>query len=303
MMKIFPYIFVLIVLFTIFSCEKRSEFPEDYEIIELKFPEKSEIRDIVLMNDSVIFLCGGEKYNHGYIYKSSDSGSTWHISMSDDNFSVNALCYCQNQHIFAAGDSMKIWRSIDFGITCQAIFAWNNDEILAVGGEYYQKGLTSKSETGSWSWKQTSWDNAWFDMEVVDTNKVIISGYGKVLISNNRGKDFIDSELYGDVFVSVITDNENNTYVLGQSGALYVLNGNRFEKHQKISGLINDIALNNNTGFAVGNSGSIYQIDEFTGKWTNLVEFTTHDFSIIQNVGTDFLLGTVEGDLFLIRQF
>jgi photosystem II stability/assembly factor-like uncharacterized protein len=316
-MRKFIVIILILSLITAFSCTKETTFPSEYNLIEISFSEKTEIRDFASQNDSVFYVCGGSKNENGYVYRSSDTGKTWEIVMQSDSFAVNTLYVDEYSGFWAAGDSLNIWNSKDEGVVWASydisnypwdnyiipylgIYAWNEKEILAVGGEFYQKGISSKTKTGSWPWVQTSWDNEWYDLLVWNINYVLISGYGQVLFSDDRGETFHDSKLYGDAFVQLEINPYNEIFVLGQHGEIYQYNNQNWIKIENLTGKFSDIAFSNDNAFVGGQNGCFYVGDVHCEEWQKIEEFTSENITSIVSLNQAIFIGTQNGKMYSV---
>ena len=260
------------------------------------------------MDETHLMICGGRTYHHGYIYKSDDGGKSWQLSYTNDRLSINTLYLDENNSFWAAGDSLKLYKSTDKGSSWEeyplsnypwsnyknpyhAIYAWNDKEILAVGGEYYQKGITSKTETGNWPWKQTSWDNQWFDLQIFKIDEVLISGYGEVLYSNNKGRDWFDTNLYGDAFVDIETNSYEEIFLIGEHGEIYRYNNQSWVRVARLKGTFNALAFSEHHAIAAGHHGNLWFGGPHCDNWQKTEPFTDAGISAIRSIGDNFLIG------------
>ncbi len=297
------------------SCQKEKSLPSDLLLSEIYFPENTEIKDMISVNDSVLFVCGGRRDQHGYIYQSKDKGESWSMRLILDDASINCIHISDEGGYWAGSDSLRIWHSKDLGQTWEeyeisnypwdnylnpyhAIYAWNSKSILAIGGEYYQKGITSKTETGDYPWVQTSWDNQWFDLIVWFENNVLISGYGQVLYSDNFGKEFHETGLYGDAFIDLEKTDDNEIFVLGEHGEIFQYNNLSWVRHTNIQGRFNDMALGEKYSLFVGQSGIFFLADENLNEPIEIEPFTSSHLSLAHAHGNDFLIGTLDGKIY-----
>lgn len=318
-MQKFAYILIFSFALLVISCQKQETLPNDLVLSEIYFPEKTEIKDMISVNDSVLFVCGGRRDQHGYIYQSKDKGENWSMRLILDDASINCIHISDEGGYWAGGDSLRIWNSKDFGQTWQeydisnypwdnylnpyhAIYAWNPKSIFAIGGEYYQKGITSKTETGDYPWVQTSWDNEWFDLIVWHENNVLISGYGQVLYSDDFGKEFHETGLYGDAFVDLEKSDNDEIFVLGKHGEIYQYNNLSWVKHANIQGRFNEMALGDNYSLFIGQSGVLFIADENINNPIEIEPFTTDHLTLAHAHGEDFFIGSQEGKLYLLKK-
>ncbi|MEA1873658.1 MAG: hypothetical protein U9N51_04395 [Bacteroidota bacterium] len=305
--------------FILTSCEREQAIPTDFQVQQISFPEQTEIRDVMALNDSVLFLCGGQKNTRGFIYQSIDAGENWTNQLSIDFSAINALYVDEKSGYWAAGDSLQIWHCPNLNGDWElyeisnypwdnylnpysAIYAWNQNEIFAVGGEFYQKGITSKTETGNYPWKQTSWDNQWFDLHVWGISNVLISGYGQILYSDDRGKTFYDTELYGDAFVDIEENAFDEIFVLGEHGEVFRYNNQSWGSKARLSGNFNDMAFSDNYAILIGQRGLLFFGDAYANDFTKTEHFTDDNLSHIYAFKNNFLIGSENGNLYLLKK-
>lgn len=300
------------------SCEKPVPLPSDYTLSKVNFIENFKIRDIQPLNDTLVILCGGKSYDHGYIYSSTNGGKTWFQTYSNDYLSINAVYGNHHQDtLWAAGDSLKIYQSTNKGQSWQAytmssfpydeyknpyyaIYAWSGREILAVGGEYYQKGITSKTGTGDWPWLHTSWDNQWFDLLVFNDNEVFVSGYGQVLYSNDKGNSFQPLNVSGDAFVELEKNLNDEIFLLGEHGKIYSYNEQTWEKVAKIKGSFNTMSINDRHILIGGQNGNLWIGNVHAENFKKVQSFTNANISVIKAVGNNFLIGCEDASLYYL---
>jgi len=305
--------------FILTSCEREQAMPSEFQIQQISFPEQTEIRNIMALNDTVLFLCGGQKNRHGFIYQSVDAGETWTNVLSIDFSAINALYVDEKSGYWAAGDSLRIWHCPNpngdwelYEISnypwdnylnpYAAIYAWNHDEIFAVGGEFYQKGITSKTETGDYPWTQTSWDNQWFDLHVWGISNVLISGYGQILYSDDRGKTFYDTELYGDAFVDLEKNTYDEIFVLGEHGEVFRYNNQSWVSKARLSGYFNDMSFSDDYTLLVGQRGLLFFGDAHANDFIKTKAFTDENLSLSYAFKNEFFIGSKNGNLYLLAK-
>ncbi len=316
-MRVFALFFICIG-FVFTACEREQIMPSEFQLQQLVFSEQTEIRDVKALNDSILFLCGGQKNTHGFIYISKDAGNTWTNALTVDFSAINALYVDEISGYWAVGDSLRIWHCPEPGgdwglyeisnypwdnylIPYSAIYAWNRNEIIAVGGEFYQKGITSKTETGTYPWKQTSWDNEWFDLFVWDISNVLISGYGQILYSDDRGKTFYDTELYGDAFIALKKNLYDEIFVLGEHGEVFRYNNQSWVSKARLYGHLNDMAFSADYAILIGQRGVMFFGDAHANGFTKIEGFTDANLSLIYAHEDDFLIGTEDGNLYRLE--
>lgn len=308
-------------MFIFTACDDQNNIEYTPKLNEYQVDEDITICDIEFISDEIGLLCGGAKNDFGSIYKSTDGGETWTQTFRSDTLSVNDIFFLNDSVVYACGDSLMVLKSIDGGDNWETIVLSNlpweayyvpyncifaNDElnIFAVGGEHYNKGLLSETEEGNAHWSHTSYDNQFNAICFVSEYVGFFAGYGILLVTEDGGNtlDYIDLE--GNDFVDLEIDKYNTVYALSENGILYSTNDLGYNWNTEIGsyqGGFNDLHFNESLGIVCGNNGTIYrkEFGEFT--WTKLkgiTDFNLH--SVFVKPNGEVLIGAENGKVLML---
>ena len=313
MKKLLP----IILLFIIFSCDNEPQIEDVFSIEKIDIEAGSEIKDMLLVNDNIIYLTGGKKSEEGFIFRSQNGGKSWVNVLHTDNLSVNSIYFREKCKYWAAGDSIVIWRSED-GLNWQKnikapcywnncrnpyhdIQVWKESKVFAVGGEFFQRGITSFSNTGLSYWIQLYWGNQLNDF-IIDAGKTIIAGYGIVLQTDTISfEDFDDMDIYGENFIKLSKNPEGDLFLLSQKGKIFEYINEKWEKTDNLKGNYRDFCFSGNTGLALGDNG-VLALSEDNGKtWEKYNFINNKNLSCIESTNDGFLIGCRDGSLYRIE--
>ena len=309
------------IMFVFIACDDDNNVEYQPKLTEYQVDEDITICDIEFINDEIGLLCGGAKNDFGSIYKSIDGGETWVRTFRSDTLSVNDIFFLNDSVVYACGDSLMVIKSIDGGdnwetlvlsnlpwdaykVPFNCIYANDESNIFAVGGEHYNKGLFSETEDGNIHWSHTSYDNQFNAICFVSEYVGFFAGYGILLVTEDGGNTFDYIELEGNDFVDVETDNYNTVYALAENGILfstYDLGYNwNTEIHNYLGGL-NDMHFNASFGIVCGNDGLIYRRENGVSTWTKLkgvTDFNLHSVFVKSN--GEVLIGAENGKVLML---
>lgn len=297
------------------ACDNPKEgLPEKYQVSQFNINAEGEVRDIIFPDDSLWLVCGGNRNKNGYIYASNDKGESWNQCFKTDDASINALYYSDKANFWAAGDSIRIWRSDNgqswyenprapcYWNNCEnpyyAIHIWGKHHVFAVGGEYFQRGITSESGTGVSYWIQLYWPNQWNDL-YVDGYDVIVAGYGMVIQSTDTVENFNDMDVYRENFTGLAVNRNNELFMLAEQGKIYqLINETEWSEKSEIKGRFRDLGFNTNLGCVVGDDACIGISENDGYTWQQYRFVSNEHLSCVKADGNVFLIGTCSGKLF-----
>jgi len=320
-MKWLAYISALLLLFVASGCD-RDEIPsldEAYQIKQLNIDAPGEIRQFMMPGDSLWFVCGGDKSGQGFIYRSTNQGNTWERVLKTENLSVNAMFYSPDAGYWAGGDSISLWRSEDginwtqnpeapcYWSNCRnpyhAVHVWKQHLFFGVGGEYFQRGITSRSTTGNSYWVQLYWPNQFNDLLVAskgDGEHVYIAGYAMVLHSSDSAQNFSDMNMREKNYIA-IRQNSKGIFMLSEDGSVFQLEQDAWEHVSASAGRFRDMDFNTREGLVAGDDGRVFRVN-LLGREPRLYAFPDgKNLSAVKGINDDFLIGTRSGNLYYLQ--
>ncbi|MFW6302844.1 MAG: WD40/YVTN/BNR-like repeat-containing protein [Bacteroidales bacterium] len=307
----------IILLIFLGSCrDEIDDMPTDFITTKLHLQMDGEIKDMLILNDSSWYICGGDKSDKGFIFLSENQGQSWETVLETRNHSVNALFYSPEAKYLAGGDSIKLWRSEDgrswrenprapcYWSSCRnpyhALHVWKKNLVFAVGGEYFQRGITSRSTTGDSYWVQLYWPNQLNDM-IVNHHEVTIAGYAMVLHSDDTAQNFRDMKMYKKNYISLAQTTNGDMLMLAEEGNIYKLTENGWEEKADLQGRFRDLAFSSSSGIAIGDKG-IIAIGNAQGENWKIHQFINDKhLSCVTAIAQGFLLGCRDGSLYLLE--
>ncbi len=233
----FWIIAVVLVLSLASACRKENEvLPVEVILVNPGIP----LRDIVFLNDSVGFVCGGQKNTSGLIYRTTDGGLSWQIVYENNHHCLYTIGFTDTMAGIAGGDSLFMLRSQDGGFNWQ--FYWLADSvppnafdrpafrkmsisrsnIYIAGGENFKKGVFYKSTDKGTTWSYKVVANELTGISFDDSGKGWICGNGLVMRTGDSAVLWADAGFSGDFFSSVCFPARDTGYIACYSGTIYL---------------------------------------------------------------------------------
>ena len=279
------------------SCESHRRERVSLNIEKIKLDNDFRINKIIFINKDLGFLCGGNKNNNGYIYKTTDGGNSWQLKYRCDSLSIRDIYYVSDSLILACGDSMLLLNSFNTGESWQvfkfanfpyeaykvpynAVYAKDLKKIVLAGGEHFEKGLLSKTETGNYPWVHDSYDNQFNSLHFVNEYFGIICGYGIVLLTEDGGNTYSFVDLGADDFVDVEFVN-GEVYILGSSGIIYKSSDLGYNCIKEINLILkgyNDLSIGEEFKIAVGLGGKAFLKYNNDLNWMEISNMPKQDY-------------------------
>lgn len=264
------------------------------------------IYDLIFVNDSIAYLCGGILWESGVIAKSSDGGLTWTVQQTADNV-LYKVAFKNVDEGIAVGFSGRVWKTVNGGnnwelsesspnypVFTDAVFLNDNKVIMSAGYSYYFGGFASYFFYGP-SFNDSIINQ---DMESVyffNEQEGLIAGYGVVYKTFDGGKTWQGLSVDGDFFKDITFNASNEGLLIGYRGKIFTSknSGDTWEKSDRkasfftTKGNLEDADLNDRQAFVCGQNAVLYYADNFfEHSWSQV----DHPFS------GDFLNLTLKND-------
>lgn len=284
-------------------------------------PVNARINKSIWLDANTGFICGGEKNTKGFIYQTTDGGSSWQNVFSSDSkslydiFFVNdTIAYCCGDKLFLlkSKDNGKTWKEVEYAfvpeyfnyVPLRCIFG-NYRFLMIIGGENYDTGnaLWLENDNLRWVWH--------FDHEFrtglnFNTENYLLCGYGNCFKTTDYGYNYTPTKLAGDYFTSSATINDKLGYACGYNGGIFkttdagaswemIVDANKLSKKRKhFNGMC---FIDANNGWVVGDEGVIMQTTD--GKtWKELEPIGKTDLlSIVKDKSNNLVISTADGKL------
>lgn len=288
-MKWLKYLFFTTVLF---SCQKEKI---SFEMEQIPLDTQDNIYDLLFVNDSLAFLCGGKLWETGIVAKSIDGGASWENVLIADNV-LYKVTFKNTLEGIAVGFSGRVWQTTDGGenwnltesapnypVFTDAVFLNNDKVILSAGYSYYFGGFAN------YSFNEQSFGDSLIeqDMEAVhffDENEGLMVGYGVAYKTYNGGANWSAVSVDGDYFRDVEFNSSKEGLLIGYRGKIFSSKdaGDHWEKIGKkasfftTKGNLEDVALNEREAFICGQNAAFFYSSNFIeGNWLGVA----HDFN------------------------
>ncbi len=306
--------FFSLLLFAFAGCEKDT-ISLDYA--ELNTAADTKLRGIYFLNETIGFVCGGEKNQSGIILKTTDGGSNWQKVYSG-TLALRDITFVNDSLGFACGDSVLILKTIDGGATWNklplpftpvhitpftSIQFTDAEHGYVCGGENWESGLAFRTHDGGINWDY----QAFYSTEITENFFVndttgFLSANGAVYKATS---DFLVFDLLapeGDLFTSVCFTSADEGFVCGYEGSIYKTTdagANWKQVREGNSAFSQAVHFNkvrfagSTKGLAVGVDGAVFYSDDAGENWkqsNNFPDATIYS-AFVLNATTLYLSG------------
>lgn len=208
-----------------------------WEKLYIPFPDfplayRVPLRKIFFINDSTGFICGGGKFGQGIIFKTTDQGQTWKLSLFEHE--LRDILFTNQTSGFACGYG-AIFNTTDCGNTWKVLKTPNEfyTSLIKYGAQLWTAGynggiFNSVEEDMDWKAKNSS-NNAFnaathFNCLVATENGILIAAGndGILSISRDMGNSWAEGESFnGTTIRSIILTSNNSGMAVGNEGKIY----------------------------------------------------------------------------------
>lgn len=289
---------------------------------EISTQNEYQLHDVFFVDDSVGYVCGGQRYTIGVVLKTADGGQTWTAADSIIPKCAYASHFFSAAEGFIGGfdswlaytnDSCHNFSTSTGNYTpINDITFIDRNHGLCVDGAGYAVGHILYTSNGGASWTSTDYPNNLRAVQFVDSNTVYASGYGVIYKSTNGGQSFFPLDVHGDFFVAMDFSSPQTGYFAGYQGMLLktsngglsfkkLRNGNGFFEHREHFECVN--FWNNETGYAAGDAGLMLQTTDGGESWKTVKTFTDVNLRAIHLFSaTEGIIVGDQGKIFLFKQ-
>jgi photosystem II stability/assembly factor-like uncharacterized protein len=281
--------------------------------VQIQSPITSDWNKVLYINDSIGFICGGNKYAHGYVLVTRDAGNHWDTSFASAPKALYTMVF-MNQKLYCTGYDGFYFMSADSGRTWvewnypqykrfNQIFFANNQKVFAAVGEGFDNGTIyqSNDEGLSWSRKDT-FVKVIKSLYFIDEQVGFAGSYGSIYKTIDGGNSWQPTTADGDFFVKIEFCTPTIGYAIGYFGKILkttdagnhwkkILNEN-FQFNEKSN--FNDACfVNDKKCIVVGNKGYMIQTLDGGESWQSIEKFTQEDLvSVAMNNGVLTTVGS-----------
>lgn len=281
-----------------------------------------QLRDVFFVNDSVGYICGGDKWTIGVLLKTTDGGNTWSQPDSVFNACAYSMQFFSAAEGFIAGNVSDWAYTADSGKTFTAsqsdylginqVAFINRQWGVRVSGDGYATGTIATTRDGGNTWQKTSLSNNMMAVSFADSNTAYAAGFGVIYKSTDAGLTFNPLDARGDFFTDISCPSANVAYFAGYEGLILKTTdgGQTFKKiHNGNVPFAKRIHFetiefwDNNTGYAAGDAGYLLKTENGGDSWQVVTQFTSANLRSIHlfNPNAGIITGD-EGKIFLFKQ-
>ncbi len=296
---------ISILVFFMFSCKKQERVIVTKKI-EIGAVEN--INAISFLNDSIGFMCGGEKYTSTLLLKTTDAGNTWSnvvLQASSQRKAMYGIATNKKDAILCAGYGGAMQVSTDSGSSFHYVQhpAWlelkgvcyrTQDSVVLCGGLNFRQGnITMLDKNGNTTFSNIDTTNFECSSVYFTSPSVgYIAGYGVLLKTIDGGKTWQATNAKNDFFASVCFAN-NIGIAVGKEGSILksIDYGTTWEPIKKTNipfkknvRLNKVVALHTNHYVCVGDNGIVCESTDAGEHWELIKEFTQEDIKDIVQI-------------------
>lgn len=231
------FFFLLFVLILFLSCRKEKiELKHE----EFRLPDHINLYGLYFTDEFNGFLVGGEKGVAGALYKTMDGGQSWNLDFETDKY-LRDVSFYDSQTGYICGDSILIIKTSDGGITWEKMeYPWlppdnyilplshieHVDDTVAFisGGAYFDRGLVFKTRNGGQWWQFSMFHNEIATSYFKSDTAGIFGGYGLMTTTQDGGLSYQPIDIKGDFYRSFYFLSDNSGFACGYNGGIYETN-------------------------------------------------------------------------------
>lgn len=315
------YVTAFIILLLCSNCSKEKLSPGQAETIVSG--TGNDLLDIYFINDTEGYITGGRTFYENIILKTTDGGLHWEPMpiLNNDHKSINTLFYYDQRKIYAVGLDGKTYINYLNGENVwhlhqniwwewvRDIYFGHPDSGIAITGRSWSYGAIHKIDSQGNALQRDTFNFELNDL-LVSGDHYLISGYGVILLSQDKGNTWKHTNASGDHFIKMTPAGPHTLWAIGQYGTLLKStdNGENWQKTRNGSNplksrlLFNDIAfLNADKGIITGNKGLIMFSGNGGKNWKKLDTFTDEDLNGIFLFSDKAIIVGSNGSIFMLK--
>lgn len=291
----------------------------ELQVMELSSPTSVRLNSIAVVDDSVVYACGGIRYDLGVLLCSRDAGLTWQqintLDLRKELFALwlfsadtlvmanydGLICRSENGGDTWSTNQPRFWKPVRDFHFYDARHGW------ACGGEGFQNGVLHFSTDGGANWIADTFEIELRDLHFFDARRGLAAGYGAILFTDDGGASWQRTNAKRDFFVGFSFPDQYVGYAAGFQGSVWktldggqtwqrLRNGNSLLEPQRH---FNRIAFRSrNVGYLVGPNGCFLKTQDGGQSWkiaARLPRFDVEGIALTADGG--FLCGS-NGRLF-----
>jgi photosystem II stability/assembly factor-like uncharacterized protein len=267
----------------------------------------------------------GNGVNYGVLLYSIDNGNSWNIINKQFDTGLNSICTLNNK-LFAAGDSFKLYKSADNGLTWENVWMQGvismeyittirrvisiGKKLYMCGGDELGLGFIGVSNDEGYHWDFTQVDHEMRDIVFYDDFRGVCCGYGALCYTNDGGLNWQFADAKSQFWTSLNLIGET-ILACSYSGSLMksINMGSSWQVIRKSGNILNNNlqlicmdALHPPDLMAVGINGKGVFSDDNGNNWKT-IQFgeKSHIYSILLNGVTGGIVTGENGAIYKIE--
>lgn len=317
-------IFLLVLFFSLSSCLKEKI---DTQVRIINIDADHRINDIYFIDENLGFAIGGNRYDEGYIFKTTDRGQTWdriqdsaiNIDTETGLQTLNGINFYNDSIGQIVGHGGKILRTEDGGESWSMIIngSWasftdiymhSSRSATIISSGAYSDGAIFNATTEWYTFDRKEVEFAARSIHFIDPNIGFIAGYGVVQKTTDGGNTYQILDLKNDYFFDISFPTSNTGYVCGWEGGVYKTENQgetwkTVNPSNKVFGARqhyeNIDFINENQGVVCGYNGHILYTNDGGNSWQKLETNTKENFHSIYFYDEQTVFAGGENGLFL----
>ncbi len=265
---------------------------------EINLGTGRDLNGICFVNDSTGYVVGGERYNYGDIFKTTDGGKTWNAQNSGIQKAIYKSFFLNNDTGFAAAYEGKLLRTTDGGINWQLYQSYwipaydikfvNDTTGIACGGNGFSRGIIFRTSDRGNLWSIDTFQNEFRSLFFTDENTGYCAGYGMIMKTSDGGKSWKPTMAKGDFFTSIFFTDAVTGFAAGLNGTILkttdagvtwekLRNGNSIVK--KNLNFTQLVFRNSSVGYVIGWDGLMMKTINGGQNWITISNTPSADFN------------------------
>jgi len=303
-----------------FGCKKNDLVSLQIETISVE--EGSYLKSAHFINDSVGFTSGGKRDEEGYIFKTTDGGTSWNKTTPIKPRCIYDIHFINDTVGFAGGDFLYLLTTTDGGDNWNHYPYGNNDLPFHeqnrpaikhfsfnsngtgyfVGGEDYKKGVLYRTLDYGVTW---DFDTLQQEIYSVHTTESFSWSAGFGYIGKAKtGESFTQQSLTDDVFTGIVELDDNSIITISNTGGIYKStdNGSSWTTIHKKKGAFskrvsyNDIVFQGNKGVVIADY-TILITEDYGDNWKEVDYASSDKLTSINSLSNNYYITTEGGTL------
>ncbi len=311
--------FIILLLFG--SCSKEKLSPGQVETIVSG--TTNDLYDVCFISDTEGYIAGGNTFYENILLKTTDGGRHWEpMSILDnDHKTINTLYYYDHRKMYAVGldgkvyvnylNSENIWHLHQniWWEWIRDIYFYRPDSGIVVTGRSWSYGAIHKVDSFGQVIQRDTFEFELNDL-LVKGEHYLVSGYGAILLSRDKGTTWKHTNASGDHFIKMTEAGPHTLWAIGQYGTILKStdDGQSWQKDRNGSNplknrlLFNNIAFRDaDKGIIIGNKGLIMFTSNGGKNWKKLDTFTDEDLNGIFLFPDKAVITGSKGSIYMLK--